>query len=75
MDCRICVWNASDGGLVHSLTGHSGSERKGNWTELVDHWLRAYGYDHGIKGSNSSLAKWPKREGLFLLWVKQILFR
>ncbi|KAF5931439.1 hypothetical protein HYC85_032312 [Camellia sinensis] len=25
MDCRICVWNASDGSLVHSLTGHSGS--------------------------------------------------
>ncbi|XP_076886134.1 uncharacterized protein LOC143535895 [Bidens hawaiensis] len=25
MDCRICVWNAVDGSLVHSLTGHSGS--------------------------------------------------
>ncbi|KAK4775805.1 hypothetical protein SAY87_023766 [Trapa incisa] len=25
MDCRICVWNASDGGLVHSLTGHTDS--------------------------------------------------
>lgn len=25
MDCRICVWNASDGSLVHSLTGHSES--------------------------------------------------
>ncbi|XP_010546988.1 PREDICTED: PH-interacting protein isoform X2 [Tarenaya hassleriana] len=25
MDCRICVWNASDGSLVHSLTGHSAS--------------------------------------------------
>ncbi|GAB2282202.1 hypothetical protein Dimus_016752 [Dionaea muscipula] len=25
MDCRICVWNASDGSLVHSLTGHSDS--------------------------------------------------
>lgn len=25
MDCRICVWNASDGRLVHSLTGHSES--------------------------------------------------
>jgi len=24
-DCRICVWNASDGSLVHSLTGHSES--------------------------------------------------
>lgn len=23
MDCRICVWNAVDGSLVHSLTGHS----------------------------------------------------
>ncbi|KAI7736101.1 hypothetical protein M8C21_004230, partial [Ambrosia artemisiifolia] len=23
--CRICVWNAVDGSLVHSLTGHSGS--------------------------------------------------
>ncbi|XP_068661655.1 uncharacterized protein [Aristolochia californica] len=22
MDCRICVWNAVDGSLVHSLTGH-----------------------------------------------------
>ncbi|XP_022633725.1 uncharacterized protein LOC111241150 [Vigna radiata var. radiata] len=22
-DCRICVWNASDGSLVHSLTGHT----------------------------------------------------
>lgn len=21
-DCRICVWNAVDGSLVHSLTGH-----------------------------------------------------
>ncbi|KAF5938353.1 hypothetical protein HYC85_022612 [Camellia sinensis] len=50
-------------------------ERKVNWAKLVDHWLRAYGYDHGVKGSNSYLAKWPKREGLFLLWVKQILFR
>ncbi|KAG5105328.1 hypothetical protein JHK82_042298 [Glycine max] len=25
MDCRICVWNASDGSLVHSLTGHTES--------------------------------------------------
>lgn len=25
MDNRICVWNASDGRLVHSLTGHSES--------------------------------------------------
>ncbi|KAK4800301.1 hypothetical protein SAY86_020788 [Trapa natans] len=25
MDCRICVWNASDGDLVHSLTGHTDS--------------------------------------------------
>lgn len=25
MDCRICVWNARDGSLVHSLTGHSES--------------------------------------------------
>ncbi|XP_055818057.1 uncharacterized protein LOC129887122 isoform X1 [Solanum dulcamara] len=25
MDCRICVWNASDGSLVHSLTGHAQS--------------------------------------------------
>ncbi|KAG5514158.1 hypothetical protein RHGRI_035529 [Rhododendron griersonianum] len=25
MDCRICVWNAGDGSLVHSLTGHSQS--------------------------------------------------
>ncbi|CAA6673220.1 unnamed protein product [Spirodela intermedia] len=25
MDCRICVWNASDGSLVHSLMGHSES--------------------------------------------------
>ncbi|XP_059659393.1 uncharacterized protein LOC132306154 isoform X2 [Cornus florida] len=25
MDCRICVWNATDGSLVHSLTGHSAS--------------------------------------------------
>ncbi|XP_078428519.1 uncharacterized protein LOC144700843 [Wolffia australiana] len=25
MDCRICVWNASDGSLVHSLMGHSQS--------------------------------------------------
>ncbi|CAH2044625.1 unnamed protein product [Thlaspi arvense] len=24
-DCRICVWNASDGSLVHSLTGHTAS--------------------------------------------------
>ena len=24
-DCRICVWNAADGSLVHSLTGHSAS--------------------------------------------------
>lgn len=24
-DCRICVWNASDGSLVHSLMGHSES--------------------------------------------------
>lgn len=24
-DCRICVWNAADGSLVHSLTGHSES--------------------------------------------------
>lgn len=25
MDCRICVWNAVDGSLVHCLTGHSAS--------------------------------------------------
>ncbi|XP_020592278.1 bromodomain and WD repeat-containing protein 3 [Phalaenopsis equestris] len=25
MDCRICVWNASDGSLVHSLIGHTES--------------------------------------------------
>ncbi|CAL9069102.1 unnamed protein product [Musa banksii] len=25
MDCRICVWNASDGSLVHSLIGHQES--------------------------------------------------
>ncbi|AEC10837.1 putative transcription factor WD40-like family [Arabidopsis thaliana] len=25
MDCRICVWNAADGSLVHCLTGHSES--------------------------------------------------
>ncbi|EEF43070.1 WD-repeat protein, putative [Ricinus communis] len=25
MDCRICVWNAADGGIVHSLTGHTDS--------------------------------------------------
>ncbi|KAG8370507.1 hypothetical protein BUALT_Bualt14G0124000 [Buddleja alternifolia] len=25
MDCRICVWNAVDGSLVHSLTGHTDS--------------------------------------------------
>ena len=24
-DCRICVWNAADGSLVHSLTGHTES--------------------------------------------------
>lgn len=24
-DCRICVWNAVDGSLVHSLTGHTAS--------------------------------------------------
>lgn len=23
MDCRICVWNARDGTLVHSLNGHT----------------------------------------------------
>ncbi|KAI3752431.1 hypothetical protein L2E82_24463 [Cichorium intybus] len=27
-DCRICVWNANDGHLVHSLTGHSESMMK-----------------------------------------------
>lgn len=26
-DCRICVWNAVDGSLVHSLTGHTESVR------------------------------------------------
>ncbi|KAH9617969.1 hypothetical protein KSS87_003832 [Heliosperma pusillum] len=25
IDCRICVWNAADGSLVHSLTGHTDS--------------------------------------------------
>ncbi|KAK0608266.1 hypothetical protein LWI29_028087 [Acer saccharum] len=25
MDCRICVWNAADGSIVHSLTGHTES--------------------------------------------------
>ncbi|KAG6531361.1 hypothetical protein ZIOFF_005167 [Zingiber officinale] len=25
MDCRICVWNASDGSLLHSLIGHEES--------------------------------------------------
>lgn len=25
VDCRICVWNASDGSLVHSLIGHKES--------------------------------------------------
>ncbi|XWS38951.1 hypothetical protein CRYUN_Cryun18bG0007700 [Craigia yunnanensis] len=25
MDCRICVWNAADGSIVHSLTGHTDS--------------------------------------------------
>lgn len=25
MDCRICVWNAADGSLVHCLTGHTDS--------------------------------------------------
>lgn len=25
VDCRICVWNASDGSLVHSLIGHTES--------------------------------------------------
>ncbi|XP_074316032.1 uncharacterized protein LOC141652459 [Silene latifolia] len=25
MDCRICVWNATDGSLVHCLTGHTES--------------------------------------------------
>lgn len=25
MDCRICVWNAVDSSLVHSLTGHTDS--------------------------------------------------
>ncbi|KAL7144369.1 hypothetical protein ABFS83_07G007100 [Erythranthe nasuta] len=25
MDCRICVWNAVDGSLVHCLTGHTDS--------------------------------------------------
>lgn len=25
MDCRICVWNANDGGLVHCLNGHTAS--------------------------------------------------
>ncbi|KDP27899.1 hypothetical protein JCGZ_18979 [Jatropha curcas] len=25
MDCRICVWNAADGSIVHSLTGHTNS--------------------------------------------------
>ncbi|VVA25341.1 PREDICTED: bromodomain and WD [Prunus dulcis] len=25
MDCRICVWNAVDGSIVHSLTGHTAS--------------------------------------------------
>ncbi|GLT99021.1 hypothetical protein SLE2022_164900 [Rubroshorea leprosula] len=25
MDCRICVWNAADGSLVHSLAGHTES--------------------------------------------------
>ncbi|KAL5561007.1 hypothetical protein UlMin_030754 [Ulmus minor] len=25
MDCRICVWNAVDGSLVHCLTGHTAS--------------------------------------------------
>ncbi|XP_065860340.1 uncharacterized protein [Euphorbia lathyris] len=25
MDCRICVWNAADSSLVHSLTGHTAS--------------------------------------------------
>lgn len=25
MDCRICVWNAVDGSIVHSLTGHTDS--------------------------------------------------
>ncbi|KAK9684998.1 hypothetical protein RND81_10G248400 [Saponaria officinalis] len=25
MDCRICVWNAADGSLVHCLTGHTES--------------------------------------------------
>ncbi|XP_050237494.1 uncharacterized protein LOC126687133 isoform X2 [Mercurialis annua] len=25
MDCRICVWNASNSALVHSLTGHTAS--------------------------------------------------
>ncbi|KAE8685834.1 bromodomain and WD repeat-containing protein 3-like isoform X4 [Hibiscus syriacus] len=25
IDCRICVWNAADGSLVHSLSGHTDS--------------------------------------------------
>lgn len=32
MDCRICVWNAVDGSLVHSLTGHTDSGWDINYT-------------------------------------------
>ncbi|CAK9145214.1 unnamed protein product [Ilex paraguariensis] len=34
MDCRICVWNASDGSLVHSLTGHSASLMRKQHTQI-----------------------------------------
>ncbi|VAI12289.1 unnamed protein product [Triticum turgidum subsp. durum] len=36
MDCRICVWNASDGSLVHSLIGHKESIWEGKPVQIYE---------------------------------------
>lgn len=40
-DCRICVWNAVDGSLVHSLTGHTDSVSLLSWHDLLKMLLMA----------------------------------
>ncbi|KAF9620986.1 hypothetical protein IFM89_015808 [Coptis chinensis] len=40
-DCRICVWNAADGSLVHSLTGHNESELQPTKTVTNDPEIKA----------------------------------
>ncbi|PON72397.1 Guanine nucleotide-binding protein, beta subunit [Trema orientale] len=65
MDCRICVWNAVDGSLVHSLTGHSASV---SGLSSFDDYLVGNSYVLDVHPFNPRIAMSAGYDGRTIVW-------